>query len=139
MARSRIAGAAATVLVLPFLSVVAQASPAPAQPAAAPAAGQQSDTRDLTRKDFTLDGRPVETPHQYHPRADARNRAQAAAETPPVGTVRQWLGLDDARGALYRKDYTLRGVGDNIEVWVANDIAFPAGDCRLQVPSNGSV
>ena len=24
----------------------------------------------------------------------------------------------------------LRGVGDNIEVWVAEDIQFPAGDCR---------
>ena len=27
----------------------------------------------------------------------------------------------------------LRGVGDNIEVWVAKDIAFPAGDCRNTV------
>ena len=57
----------------------------------------------------------------------------AAGETPPVGTVRQWLGLDDAQGMLYRKDYTLRGVGEHIEVWVANDTSFPAGDCRNQV------
>ncbi len=48
-------------------------------------------------------------------------RALAAGVTPPVGTVRQWLGLDDVQGILYRKDYTLRGVGDHIEVWVAND------------------
>ena len=58
----------------------------------------------------------------------------AAEPTPPVGTVRQWLGLDDVQGRLYRKDYTLRGVGEHIEVWVANDLAFPAGDCRAQVP-----
>jgi immune inhibitor InhA-like protein len=61
--------------------------------------------------------------------AQAR-RNLAAAATPDVGTQRGWLGLDDYNGILYRKDYTLRGVGDKIEVWVANDLAFPAGDCR---------
>ena len=49
------------------------------------------------------------------------NSATAAGETPPVGTVRQWIALDDEKGILYRKKYTLRGVGDKIEVWVAND------------------
>jgi Immune inhibitor A-like, MAM domain len=63
----------------------------------------------------------------------------AAAATPPVGTVRGWLGLDDFNGILYRKDYTLRGVGNHIEVWVANDTAFPAGDCRTQVPDSTTV
>ena len=33
----------------------------------------------------------------------------------------QWLGLDDYNGTLYRKSYTLQGVGDKIEVWVADD------------------
>ena len=47
-----------------------------------------------------------------------------------VGTTRTWLALDDVSGAIYLKNYTLRGVGDHIEVWVANDRAFPAGDCR---------
>ena len=65
--------------------------------------------------------------------------APAAAPTPPVGTVRSWLGLDDAQGILYRKDYTLRGVGDKIEVWVANDTAFPAGDCRAQIANSTTV
>lgn len=60
----------------------------------------------------------------------------AAQTTPPVGTVRGWLGLDDALGNLYRKDYTLRGVGDKVEVWVANDAAFPAGDCRAQIAAS---
>ena len=41
------------------------------------------------------------------------------------GTVRQWIALDDQQGTLYRKDYTLRGVGDHIEVWVANDLVVP--------------
>src|SRR3954453_20691771 len=65
--------------------------------------------------------------------------APAAAPPPPVGTVRQWIALDDFNGILYRKDYTLRGVGNKIEVWVANDTAFPAGDCRAQIPNSTTV
>ncbi len=66
--------------------------------------------------------------------------APAAADTPSVGTVRQWIALDDFQGILYRKDYTLRGVGNKIEVWVANDTAFPAGDCRTAaVPTSTTV
>src|SRR4051812_16307217 len=109
MARSRIAGAAAIALVLPLLGVLpaSAAAAAPAQPAAAQK-DRPSDVRELTRKDFTLDGRKVDTPARYQPRAQARSRTMAAAETPPVGTVRQWLGLDDFQGRLYRKDYTLR-------------------------------
>jgi hypothetical protein len=141
MARSRIAGAAAIALVLPLLAAL-PASPASASAHAKPAAPANtgaSDVRELTRKSFTLDGRKVETPSRYQPRAQARVQTQAAAETPPVGTVRQWLGLDDFQGRLYRKDYTLRGVGNNIEVWVANDLSFPAGDCRLQIPTSTQI
>ncbi|WP_406037301.1 immune inhibitor A [Micromonospora sp. NBC_00898] len=140
MARSRIAGAAAIALVLPLLGVLpaSAAAAAAAQPAAAKK-DRPSDVRELTRKDFTLDGRKIETPARYQPRAQARSQTMAAAATPPVGTVRQWLGLDDFQGRLYRKNYTLRGVGNNIEVWVANDLAFPAGDCRAQIPSSTQI
>lgn len=143
MARSRSVGAAATALVLPILSLLPGLPAAAATPVAAVAkqsADRPSDVRELTRKDFTLDGRPVETAPRYQPRSGARQRAQTQqAQTPPVGTVRQWLGLDDFLGVIYRKDYTLRGIGDNIEVWVANDIAFPAGDCRRQIPSSTQI
>jgi len=54
-----------------------------------------------------------------------------------VGDSKFWLALDDLNGELYVKQYTLRGVGDHIEVWVASDddgvsvgTDFPAGDCR---------
>ncbi len=47
-----------------------------------------------------------------------------------VGATRTWLALDDALGRIYLKNYTLRGVGNHIEVWVADNRAFPAGDCR---------
>ncbi|MBB3043669.1 immune inhibitor A [Nocardioides sp. LMS-CY] len=63
-------------------------------------------------------------------RAQARANTLAAAATPPVGTTRSWLALDDFNGRLYLKPYTLKGVGDKIEVWVADDTSFPAGDCR---------
>ena len=55
---------------------------------------------------------------------------------PVVGEERIWLGYDSTQGD-YAKEYTLRGVGTNVEVWVASDedevsagTDFPAGDCR---------
>ncbi|MEJ3743974.1 peptidase M6 immune inhibitor A [Actinomycetes bacterium KLBMP 9797] len=94
--------------------------------------------RGLTKKDFTYKGKPVSAPQSYQPKASTQ-RAQVQAETPPVGTVRTWLALDDFNAEIYDKDYTLRGVGEYIEVWVANDIAFPEGDCRRQVPSSTEI
>lgn len=135
MRRSRLIGTAATLLLVPIIQVVPAASAGAGPAVATP----KSDVRELTRKDFTLDGKPVATPAKYTPKASPQRRAAAAASTPPVGTVRQWLGLDDAMGRLYRKDYTLRGAGTNIEVWVANDTAFPAGDCRTQIPNSTTV
>jgi hypothetical protein len=139
VARSRIAGAAAIAIVLPLLGILpaSTAAAAPANPAA-PANNGPSDVRELTRKDFTLDGKKVQTPNRYQERAQARTQAAAAA-TPPVGTVRPWLALDDFNGILYLKNYTLRAVGEHIEVWVANDTAFPAGDCRTQIPNSTTV
>ncbi|MFC0527387.1 peptidase M6 immune inhibitor A [Phytohabitans kaempferiae] len=136
MARARTVVAAATALLLP-LSVL-PASAAPASPERTPAERPAADVRELSRKDFTLDGRPVRTPASYQPKV-ARSGARAGADTPPVGTKRQWLGLDDLEGSLYRKNYTLRGVGEHVEVWVADDLAFPAGDCRAQVPGTTEV
>ncbi|MBA2311766.1 MAG: hypothetical protein H0V97_03085 [Actinobacteria bacterium] len=56
---------------------------------------------------------------------------------PVVGEKKAWLALDDAEGSVYLKNYKLRGIGDNIEVWVARDrdpvsrrIDFQEGDCR---------
>jgi hypothetical protein len=42
-----------------------------------------------------------------------------------VGESRIWLGLDDETGAINLKTYTLRGIGNKIEVWVANNLSFP--------------
>ncbi|MCM4079630.1 immune inhibitor A domain-containing protein [Paractinoplanes hotanensis] len=89
-------------------------------PAQAQAAATLSDVRELTRTHLTLD----------EPRPPRPKGRSAAGPTPPVGTVREWLGLDDTTGKLYRKNYTLKAVGRHVEVWVAQDLAFPATDCR---------
>ena len=67
------------------------------------------------------------------------NRASAAAATPAVGTTRTLLALDDYNGRYYKKPYTLQAVGAKIEVWVADDTAFPAGDCRAAVAGSTTV
>ncbi len=112
------------------LALVAVLIPAPA--AAAPAFDQAPvllEAYEPTRPLFTLDG----TTPPDHPRPEVRaRRADPGPSTPAVGTTRQWLGIDEVNGGLYRKTYTLRAVGTHIEVWVAEDLAFPAGDCRTR-------
>ncbi|MET7397400.1 choice-of-anchor J domain-containing protein [Dactylosporangium sp. NPDC005572] len=138
MVRKRLVTIAVAVLAAPVLIAlpVSPAAAAPAKAPAAPGASKTSDTRHLTRTQFTLDGKLVDPSKMAKP---ARARALAAAETPPVGTVRQWLGSDDFQGRLYRKNYVLRGAGEHIEVWVAVDTSFPAGDCRNAVPNTTTI
>ena len=121
MDRARFAAFAVVTLLG---TMAAEAAPASAQ---GTPVGLGSDLRDLGRTHFTLDGKAL--PEQ--PRYQQRPRGRAAARsTPPIGTVREWLGLDDTKGNYYRKNYQLRAIGRHIEVWVAQDLAFPAGDCR---------
>jgi hypothetical protein len=70
-------------------------------------------------------------------RAIASQQRIAAAGRSEVGDEKFWLALDDFTQELYVKAYTLRGIGNHIEVWVASDeddvsteTDFPAGDCR---------
>lgn len=70
--------------------------------------------------------------------ARAASRAvRGSAAVAEVGDQRVWLALDDALAFIYLKNYTLRGIGEHVEVWVASDsdeissgISFPLGDCR---------
>jgi hypothetical protein len=89
------------------------------------------------------------------PEGVARLRAAARPElagekTPPIGTTLLWPALDIVKGippGIYLKPYTLRGIGDKIEVWVASGCdltscgtAFPAGDCRdRDVPGSTTI
>jgi hypothetical protein len=84
-------------------------------------------------------------------RLRAAARPQLAGEsTPPVGTTLLWPALDAARGippGIYLKPYSLRAVGQHLEVWVASGCDavscgthFPAGDCReKEVPDSATV
>ena len=126
------AGIASVVAAAGLVAMPATAASATkAQKAAAAKAG--SDIREVSPN------KKYSTKQLQLRQSQARAQTRAAAETPPVGTVRQWIALDDFNGILYRKDYTLRGVGDKIEVWVANDLAFPAGDCRSQIPNSTQI
>ena len=72
-------------------------------PARGPAPAAHSDVREI----------PFDAKYSTE-QLELTNRAQSrspAAATPAVGTRREWLGLDDAQGILYLKDYTLRAVG----------------------------
>jgi hypothetical protein len=70
--------------------------------------------------------------------------AKALAADAPIGTVAQWLALDDING-IYRKDFVLKGVGEHIQIWVASDAAgnealeFPTGDCRNTMGGGAAV
>ena len=121
----KVASAIAAVLV----ALVVLPATGTAAPPAAPR--QASDVRHFdAEKSRELVASPADI-------REAKSLAAGAAATPAVGEERIWLALDDAEGALYPKLYTLRGVGEHIEVWVASDeddvsagTDFPADDCR---------
>lgn len=48
----------------------------------------------------------------------------------PIGTVKTWLATNTVTGGVYYKSYTLRSIGAKSEIWVANSLAYPAGDPR---------
>ena len=138
-ARTRaIAGLSAAALAV-GLTMTASGTPAAANHSRNKAHGKPAHERAMRS-----DVREVKPGAEYSTRnldlTTARSsQAAAAAVTPPVGTVRTLLALDDFNGILYRKQYTLQAVGAKIEVWVANDTAFPAGDCRAQVAGTTTV
>ena len=66
-----------------------------------------------------------------------RTRHSPRRASPRSGDQKLWLALDDTNQLLYLKLYTLRAIGNNIDVWVASDTDdtstatdFPDGDCR---------
>ena len=134
--RSAVA-ALATIALTASMAVTAPAV------SAAPAATKSSPAKSATPKS---DVRELDPKAKYSTKkltlgngARAKVRAAAAGETPAVGTTRTLLALDDYNGLLYRKSYTLQAVAPHIEVWVADDTSFPAGDCRTAVPNTTTV
>jgi hypothetical protein len=129
-----VAGVAGVSLAL-SAAMVPTASAQPDKPGPTKAAGRASDVRELSPKaTFSADKLSLESARRSQAKAKA-----AAAPTPPVGTTRSLVALDDYNGELYLKPYTLQAVGAHIEVWVADDTSFPAGDCRTQVADTTTV
>jgi Immune inhibitor A peptidase M6 len=63
----------------------------------------------------------------------AATAAAAALESPPVGTTRIWPVVNFVTGGVRLETFTLRTVGDKIEIWVSNNLNFPTtptNDCR---------
>jgi hypothetical protein len=122
--RSLVAAAAVSALAL----LAAPGSPAAAStPAAGPPGDPGSHGSELrhTAPDFN-NGKKL----GISKKESEKVKGQPPKGPAKVGKSQTWLALDDYRGLIYLKNYTLRGVGDHIEVWVANDTAFPEGDCR---------
>ena len=105
----------------------------PVGSSAAPGGGAGSDIRELAPK--ARHGLSLSPEAKRELRQEAMSLDGPAAP-PVVGEERFWVGYDSTQGD-YVKAFTLRGVGDNIEVWVASDedeisvgTDFPSGDCR---------
>jgi hypothetical protein len=120
-------------LVVAALACAALALPAAAA-AGTPGAAAGNGLRS-TGGDYNA-GKPKPLPSgaasqmtQRRPGAARARTATAAEATPPVGTTRTWFANDDT-DFVYLKPYTLKAVSAHMEVWVANDLNFPAGDCR---------
>jgi hypothetical protein len=124
----RIAIALATLLAAATLLPAAVGSAAPAR-----TKPQASDIREIA-PGTKLPALDASAPGL---RAERLRYVQRAVLAPVIGDTKFWLAIDDFNGILYVKQYTLRGIGDNTEVWVASDtdevssgLDFPAGDCR---------
>ncbi|ABS05173.1 immune inhibitor A domain-containing protein [Kineococcus radiotolerans] len=134
-------------LALAALSVTALAVPATAAAAAAaPASSAAPAASDVRLLDGDYKGGallPLAETTTAEVGAEARSTLSAQRPRPGgklrVGDRRDWPSLIDGGvtpegevigSAIDVRGYTLRGLGDHIEVWVADDLGFPDGDCR---------
>ncbi|MBA3742123.1 immune inhibitor A domain-containing protein [Sporichthya sp.] len=131
-------------------AALAEAPSAAAVPAFEYADVLPEELPDVTRYPFAGSVADTLAAWQQTPAGSAQLRTAttaAAAGTPSVGTKRMWPSLDQVKQTVYVKEYTLRGVGKNIEVWVASGAgpdnvvgtSFPAGDCRTVVPNSTTI
>jgi Immune inhibitor A peptidase M6 len=146
-----LAVAAITALSLApvVLSANSPANAAAPTTQASPPSDEQHPRLEVLNGTLPVEG--LAAPEPAAATAPTSRAAQAAAvlAEPAVGEVRNWLALDDIAGSYYRKQYTLKAVRPNIEVWVASElnrrapafaalpqagvssgVAFLDGDCR---------
>ncbi len=93
--------------------------------------GPRGDSIDVGRDVKVKEPRRKDLPASIPAPSVAAKAAAAAEESPPVGTVKIWPLINFNTGQLNIANFTLRSVGDKIEIWVANNLNYPtAGDCR---------
>ena len=51
--------------------------------------------------------------------------AAAAEESPPIGTVKIWPTINILTGGVSLSTFTLQGVGEQVEIWVAEQPQLP--------------
>jgi hypothetical protein len=107
-------------------------------PAGATSAAPAARTTSALAVPVRLGAAPAVIPRSEYGRRVAPLRAAPAA-TPAVGTTRNWLALDDRDNDFVTTPFTLLASGEHIEVWVAADLSFPAGDCRNDVEGGARV
>ncbi|WP_066174925.1 immune inhibitor A domain-containing protein [Bacillus marinisedimentorum] len=102
-------------------------------------ASRYGDTLDLSHQlrlkeqDGAYQKKVEEQIREAAEKADFDNHESSGSEegdsnfTVNEGT-KLFLGYDN--GGYYFKEFTLRSIGENVEVWVANDLSFPEGDDR---------
>jgi hypothetical protein len=86
---------------------------------------------------FSFEGKPI--PRTVEAPMAARSFSAQAVETPPVGTVRNLIVFRPLTGQFFFQPHTLRAVGEHVEVWVANNLAFPDGDPRNDVAGSTEI
>ncbi|HSC92258.1 MAG TPA: hypothetical protein VLB86_11440 [Gaiellaceae bacterium] len=110
-----------------------------------PTAGAIATARDTVHADAVVERGTLPVAVNTAPigasaRALSSSRALLNHGNPQVGESFVWLGLDDFAGQYLLKFFTLRAIGTHAEVWVANNLNFPTGDCRnVPLPSGSRV
>jgi hypothetical protein len=87
------------------------------------------DTREVG-KDIHLGKKKVVPPTPAQEAAIQATASATTGTTPPLGTQRLWLVLDDTAHRYGFSNFTLKAVGPHYEVWQQNNLNFPTGDCR---------
>lgn len=135
-ARARAAVAVTASLAVTLTGLIGLSTTASADPGSGPAARLSRDTREApaeVRQKTKIDLSRSEQ-KSFSDDAPAVRQLRSAPATEdtatgtPVGGSKNWLvyGVNGYGAA----PYTLRGVGEKIEIWVQGDLNYPAGDCR---------
>ena len=134
MRKAAVGGLVAVVLASLLLAGSAAASGRPG-----PKAGAKSIEKVAVGPDAYIpqfDGAKLDLPVSAR-LSSARTEQAGMASAAAIGDTKDFLTIDFVGGFYFFKTFTLRGLGDHIEVWVASSdddvssgLDFQPGDCR---------